>query len=99
MKKKEFNQWKIAAICFLTLALLILIVEEYSKQKCFEDNLNCNLKKDFCINSLNESLQGWHQCIVNFGMLHFNLTEEEIETKLNLGETFYLIQNGGSNEN
>ena len=76
-----------------------MIVEEYDKKECFKENLKLNLEKEFCIYSLNESIKGWHQCIVNFGKLHFNLTEEEIETKINLGEVFYLTPDENSNEN
>ena len=89
-EKNKKNIWKTIAIIVLLLAISLFIVKEVNQKRDYND---CEIKKELCNYALNESLKGWHQCIYNLGTLYFNLTEEEIQEKLNSGEDFYKINN------
>ena len=88
MNKK--NIWKIIAIVVLLLSISLFIIKEVNQKRDYND---CEIKKELCNYALNESLKGWYQCIYSFGTLYFNLTEEEIQEKLNSGEDFYNLNN------
>lgn len=89
-KKNKKNIWKIIVIIVLLLSISLFIIKE-SKQK--RDYNDCVVEKELCMYTLNESLKGWYQCIYNFGTLYFNLTDEEIQEKLDSGNDFYNLNN------
>ena len=84
------NILKIIAIIILILASSLFIIKEINQKKDYND---CEVKKELCNYALNESLKGWSQCVYNFGTLYLNLTDEEIQEKLDSGEDFYNLNN------
>ena len=92
MKKQKENKlmWKILIILLLLFAVVIWFKGEYDKKQILEDYSDCVIKKNLCNGYLNETLQGWKQCIFAVGY-SLNMTDEEIEYELGEGENpFYL---------
>jgi len=99
MKKQKENreiQWKQVTIVLALLFLLsigFLIKEDFKNKDLLEKYTDCQLKKELCVNIFNESLMEWKKCIFSFGTLYLNLTEEEINERVEKGEMFYKLNN------
>lgn len=91
--KNKINPWKVVAILLLVFSVAIFFKGEYEKKQINENIIDCNLKKNLCTSTLNQSMIGWTECIYNFGY-YMNLTDSEIKAALSkpLGseDDFYL---------
>lgn len=94
-KKQNKLIWKILIILILLFAVVIWVKGEYDKKEITERYNDCMTKKLVCTNVLNQSLIEWKKCIFAVGGL-MNMTEEEINQKLDEGNPFYLNISGGN---
>ena len=98
MAEQNKINWKFAVNLIVIILLVIMIIfyiktaseKDKLSKELYEDYEDCMIKKAICTKVLNESIQGWRQCIFTVGY-SLNMTDEEIEHTLETGENpFYL---------
>jgi hypothetical protein len=70
---KQINYWKVIAILFFLFGVVLFFYSESKDKQTVNDYNNCRT-------ILNQTVNGWHDSMIYFGKICFNISEKEVES-------------------